>query len=487
MHHIIARILMFALMSIISGCAIPNVPHRNIVMFNEYGRLLDPTGNVGCEQPPALCNGRHLTIIPYDELSQSNREKYLDDLFANVIDNAPVIDGKKRLFIFAHGGLNTQKASVESATNLFDRMNQEKRYSPLFINWRSSLVSSYLDHAIFIRQGEHSSILGPLTSPVVIAVDGVRSVVRAPLVWGAQIRGGASTSPGNDWPYGLEDRVDYLESVYKREMTSRGLDHHDAIEIETGVDRRTFPDKALSGVSWFVLLPIRFFVAAPLIDGLGTSSWDNMLRRTKYLFHNEGEFKNGHPEQTGGDLSMVLRRLEAKMHDSRDQWEIVLVGHSMGTIVFNELLRQFPRLEVSTIVYLAAACSIRDFEASVIPYLQRHPATQFYNVTLHHLAEERERWDLLIPYFDPAMRGSLLSWIDDFFSNPLTPMDKTLGKSVNFLRTEHLIPPDVRGRVHLKEFSVGGDAVGNQPQEHGDFKSFPMWDSDFYTPRLHRN
>ena len=81
------------------------------------------------------------------------------------------------------------------------------------------------------------------------------------------------------------------------------------------------------------------------------------------------------------------------------------------------------------------------------------------------------------------MRGSLLTWIDDFFAKPLTPMDKTLGQYVNFLRTEQIYSPELRRRIHQKEFSVGGAFTATEPQEHGDFNRFRFWEQGFYAPQ----
>jgi hypothetical protein len=308
---------------------------------------------------------------------------------------------------------------------------------------------------------------------VVVASDIGRSVVRAPLVWGTQIQGAWQSLPCTDLPQHLDQRKTYLENAYRDDPAH-------AITFASGDDARGALDKSLSGVSFGLLAPIRMLVAAPIIDGLGTSAWDNMLRRTQLLIHTQAEYRDGHPEESQGDLAMVMRRLEKELAADPNGWEVVLIGHSMGTIVINDLLREFPNLNARTIVYMAAACTVNDFEQSVIPFLQQHPDTDFYNLTLHHKAEKRERFDVLFPYFDPAIRGSLLTWIDDFFANPLTPMDKTLGQYVNFLRTEQIIPPSVRGRVHLKEFGVGGRFVESDPQKHGAFGDKPFWEEGFY-------
>src|ERR1700740_564743 len=107
-------------------------------------------------------------------------------------------------------------------------------------------------------------------------------------------------------------------------------------------------------------------------------------------------------------------------HGGADKFEVVLVGHSMGTIVINHLLRASTRLPVSRIVYMAAACTIKDYEDTVFPYLRQHPRAQISQLVLHHTAELRESNLMLFRWLDFAPRGSLLLWIDNFLSSPDT-------------------------------------------------------------------
>lgn len=44
----------------------------------------------------------------------------------------------------------------------------------------------------------------------------------------------------------------------------------------------------------------------------------------------------------------------------------------MGAIILNEAIRSFPRVPYLEVVYMAAACSIRDFDESVVPDLRTH-------------------------------------------------------------------------------------------------------------------
>ncbi len=466
------RLSILIIMMCLFGCAASTIEvrERHVVMFDQYSRLLDPTGNTDCAEPTnpsSLCRGKHLTSTDYLPLSAAQEKLYMDELLNGVRDAEA--SGKK-LLIFVHGGLNTQTGSVKRVEILTPRI-LNAGYYPIFINWRSSWAFSYSNHLFLVRQGEEMKTLGPLSSPVVLGYDAGRAVLRAPLVWSSQIYGWTQSLPGARLP----DDLGPLEIQLKEEQTGNPAK---AIGIMTGEDKRSDSEVSYSGASWFVMGPLRM-LTAPLIDSFGTSAWDNMLRRTQLLVHTMNEYRGRRPTEVGG-LARVMNQIKDQVETlkaaSKD-WEIMLVGHSMGTIVINDLLRDIPDFPVDTIVYMAAACSVRDFEQSVIPYLRRqNNQTKFYNLSLHRRAEEGE-----INYMDFVIRGSLLTWIDEFFANPMTPPEKTLGRYVNFLRTEQIFSPDdLRGRVYQKEFSYGRSVSKTDPQRHGDFDRCPFWDKRFY-------
>jgi len=149
----------------------------------------------------------------------------------------------------------------------------------------------------------------------------------------------------------------------------------------------------------------------------------------------------------------------------------------MGTIVVNHLIRDFPDLPVANIVYMAAASSIADYEATIFPYLQRKNAhAQVFHLTLHELADSREAWDEYTPGIDLPPRGSLLVWIDTFLANPLTPLDHTLGRFTNLMGAVHDTPPDLRARISIKKFDVGAEAEATGPTKHAHFSEpFRFW------------
>jgi len=472
LHTMMLRLSILVFMMCLSGCAASTIEFRekHIVMFDQYSRLLDPTGNTECAEPAdpsSLCRGKHLTSTDYLPLSAAQEKRYMDELLAGVRDAK---DKGKKLLIFVHGGLNTQTGSVERVEKLTPRILKADYY-PIFINWRSSWAFSYFNHLFLVRQGEEMGTLGPASSPVVLGYDAGRAVLRAPLVWSSQIYGWTQSLPDTGLPDDLGPREAQLREEQKRNPAK-------AIGIMTGVDERSDSEVAYSGASWFVLGPFRM-LTAPLIDGFGTSAWDNMLRQTQLLIHTMKEYKGKRPTEVGG-LARVMNQIKDQVKTLKAAskgWEIMLVGHSMGTIVLNDLLRDIPDFPADTIVYMAAACSVRDFEQSVIPYLRRlNNQTKFYNLSLHRMAEEGER-----NYMDFVIRGSLLTWIDEFFANPMTPTDKTLGRYVNFLRTEQIFSPDdLRGRIYQKEFRYGKSVSDTDPQKHGDFDRCPFWDKRFY-------
>lgn len=86
------------------------------------------------------------------------------------------------------------------------------------------------------------------------------------------------------------------------------------------------------------------------------------------------------PEATREKAARVLPR------DLR----ITMIGHSMGTIVVNELLQLFPALPWETLVYMAGAASVRDTARATTPLLEQNGGcTRLYGLMLHPANEAR--------------------------------------------------------------------------------------------------
>ncbi len=290
--------------------------------------------------------------------------------------------------------------------------------------------------------------------------------------------------------------------------------------IWLGLDQRNWSDKFVASLKYMITSPTKL-ASAPIIDAFGTSSWDVMLRSVGQLFHYDGshlphinenkEHKSRDveydPTRTGA-LSVFLEQLRTKVcnyekqtlniHSShrvgcpnKDRWEITLVGHSTGAIIVNRIIREFGDLPIKNVVYMAAASSIKDYQDTIFPYLLKrnegiapNEATKLCNATsesltlssdsrnavcvyhlmLHEAAESGEWFNDIL---DPFPRGSLLVWLDNFLSHPLSREDRVLGRFTNFIAAAHHTPSVIRPYINIVKYGVGEGVLS--PQKHGDF------------------
>ena len=453
----------------------------------------------------------------------------LRDQVQDIISNIKR-ENKNRILIYVHGGLNSIQASVKNAKTLIDLMKQPTarndgdEYYPIILNWESGMIPAYTDHLFRIRQGKEDLVFGILTSPFYFFADVGRALTRYPVTMATQFYRGLFPIPVSK----PEEVVEFNERFFLNNPAYPKQILLGENKIERG-DGSWYADRAT------LFFPgVMRFLTTPLLDAFGKSGWDNMLRRTQTVFRKPKEFdpdsfdpttnegvallnrasvgvqqlsdslagapapslhpilkpgdpnssKPDDPSNPTGGLSYLMEKLrKLKEEEPYKDLKVTLIGHSMGAIILNELLRLYGDMvkdfRYDEIVYLAAACTIRDFEQSVIPYLKANEHSKFYNVTLHPVADRREKtfWDLL-------PRGSLLDWIDDYASSPASFMELTLGKWNNAIMAWHIIPDVVRRRhqVTLKGFGMEDPIFNNRkdpndlskilikkPQEHGDF------------------
>jgi pimeloyl-ACP methyl ester carboxylesterase len=472
------------------GCSsIKQVPTEHIVMIGGRGNPVDPTGNIGCAGTPP-CNGSHFWLTSYPEIPRDRYDNYLSTLFDAMKRDAPLVNGKKRVLIFIHGGLNTQLGTIERAANLHQPI-KDGGYYPIFINWQSSLFSSYFDHLLHIRQGQDFDWKGIPFAPFYLITDVSRSIARGPAVWWFLF-----------WNDLMSIQFIRPESATDAARIAADVMKEGVIDLAVGEDKRDYPEMVLSGVSWFLTLPTKL-VLAPVIDAFGKSAWDVMVRRTDLLFHTEEDFstdsqvaKEAHEQrgfqhiQAYGGLSVFMRQLQEEIahNGGVGAWDITLVGHSMGTIVLNHLVEDFgisPSgvMPFNRIVFMAGAATLKDYEDSIFPYLMKNQNAQFYHLTLHPRAEIRDRWESA-PYVDLPPRGSLLVWVDDFLANPGTPHDRTVGSYTNLMVGLHNTPDELRPRIHIKAFHAGASVEETDPQHHGQFSApFKFWKQECWEPK----
>jgi pimeloyl-ACP methyl ester carboxylesterase len=414
---------------------------------------------------------------------------------------APTTRPVRRVLLFVHGGMNEPDDALQSAVNESRAMADEHAdFFPIFINWNSGLQSSYGEHLVDVRRGrkDHKNlVLTRAIAPFVFLADLGSAIGRAPLLWLYQIerdlQAGASdvlllapnTPSDKRWfrhPR-LEDTVRMTSAL----QAQYSADSDKSIQISTGDEEVSAKELHWLAVRYFGMLPFKF-VTSPLLDGLGTPAWDNMSRRTQVMFegstidippgsNDPAEILN-HPP---GAVEYFAGELEKHIGENADRYDyqLTVIGHSMGSMVLNEFLRRHPGLPYENIVYMGAACSVRDFSKSVIPVMVKNPKARFFNLCLHPTAEVRETHGLEFP-----PRGSLLVWIDDYFANPATPLDRTMGRWENIVESSYVIPDDpaMKRRMTFKAFGLRPtpQLVDDVPQQHGDFRACRYWSPSFW-------
>lgn len=475
---------------------------------------------------------------------------YLNPLVQHIRDSR-----QRKILIFVHGGMNLPGGALRRSAVLGARGDLNAEYYPIFINWNSGPLSTYGEHLFLVRQGQRQPLLGAVTSPFYLLSDVSRALIRAPAVWLKLLQEQfdpyerrRATFSQESWRYLKAHKLNPGEFSGVPDLTLTDLqeaDQRSQIQLTTN---------ELHNVSLILKAP-----AEIILDAIGTGAWEMMLRRSRQLFDSPTRFagqKSRDQERihtvidlaraqprgdarsaemqrqideqlqelyrenrlaapptnvrrkknadylvrsTPGAVELFLNALEQQL-PAGDGYSITLIGHSMGAIVANEILLRHPKkLPIDNIVYLAAACSVKECEDALVPYLrqtQGHGASaQFYNLSLHPVAEitetfmspEKKRPSPLdyskstIGLFVP--RGSLLQWLDAFFTTPLNLEDRRLGKWATAISSAGIFPGDVSDRIHLTMFPVG---LSDLPQKHGQFDSlaFPtrFWQQKFWLP-----
>ncbi|MDH5667250.1 MAG: hypothetical protein OEY86_04485 [Nitrospira sp.] len=497
--------------------------NEHVVMVNGMGKLIDARSNMPFMDRE---RGKHIPFWPYDERnipaadSDPNRE-YFTGITGSIKNwkgnrSDTCIDKERsRILLFVHGGMNTAKTSIERATQSSKAILDDCTY-PIFINWDSSLTSSYIDHLIYLRQGEHlfpdnqitTTLRGSLssagTTPFYVAYDLVRGAARLPVVlWGVykqmikgHINGERQRKIGctNDMslvPVGITQRADILLCKFHENSNN-------SLAIAQGTDSRDYWFEQFSQINlafWGGFFQAHA-ISALVTDTVGTGAWSSMNHRTTVMFNREQDLTNDSPkaEPTGG-IAVFMKEFRQflEANGGKSNWEIVLVGHSMGAIVANQMVRQFghPLSNESaeplfdTIVYMAAASSARDYLNTIPPYLKEYGIEhrnnghepRVYHLTLNDRAEADEQYT---PFNHP---GSLLIWIDNYFARPDSLLDHVVGRYANLLRIIHLHDDSILDRVSIKSFNYGDKTKKNNPQTHGDFDEFPFWRPEFWEVR----
>ncbi|MBI3319943.1 MAG: hypothetical protein HYZ89_05100, partial [Candidatus Omnitrophica bacterium] len=414
-------------------------------------------------------------------------EEFLDRLFQEVQDSRVYQTGaRKHIVIYVHGGLNMYHNSIKNVEALYGTIGADGVY-PIFINWRSFFFTTYGEYLTSVRQGKPSR-LAPVTAPLYFVTDLASAVVRGPkalVIQGAHVL--------NTW---RERGFRPVERIGAGERTTDDADPKRPYIHYVPLMAQPRHTKLHNQVWYWVTMPGTWLLN-PFVSEIGRPAWDIMQRRNQTLFRMPSEFEQGVCADRGGRvltpeerercyrgtgaLAVFLQRLDAFLKDKAQggteqdngHYTVTLIGHSMGTIVVNQILSECPQMHFDNVVFMGAAVSTHEVLDHTIPYLAAHPTTQLYNLSL---APDAENSETSLIGVEPS--GSLLVWIDSYYTSPLTQLDRTFGRWENVRSALHVFPPEILTRqMHFKIF--GFDAT-NSPQEHGEFGRYPFWRPSFW-------
>ncbi len=453
---LLVKLLIVAVISIVfTGCASPGSPKEKTsitldevplyeIYIDSNGALLDPTSD------------KTTTI--------SDEDTYITNILGNFErKNAePQKSGKPslQLTIFIHGGLNTFENARDRVTRDAGKMLDDGKY-PLFISWDSGALPNVSDHIFFLRRGVKTKALGVLSSPFVMLEDALRSLARVP----------ASTYnvlfDQNTFLYCGDKDLVCINSNEKLDAAKdlKQISANTSLNIHVNQNDTGFT----LGEKWTIWNPVKLFTA-PMVDGVGTGAWDSMLRRTDLvLLKDIASANNGSLLDTTAATKFLDRW--ANNHPDR---KVILIGHSMGTIIANNIINKYQdKIDFNRIVYMAAACRIKDIDYVIAPYLDHNKEAVFYNLSLHPDRDLSEN-----SYYDFVPRGSLLIWIDQTFASINSFQDRTAGYWLNIVRSasQTFADEDIRNRVHLTRFPINNCP----PQKQSEFGESEFWKEEFW-------
>jgi hypothetical protein len=413
---------------------------------------------------------RWLELLPRQDHEQREYEECLGRMMNNIKG------GRKKVAIIVHGGLKSPHRTLAASARILAAIDDE--YYPIFIIW-DSWLSALPEQLLLVRSG-HYSPWGPITAPLLLLFVYLPiGIALIPLTLISQLRSlyvGGRLSP------------DPATRFTRRASKFNNSVQVPPVTYEPGnlLSWRT----PLRFLRWLGQFPIRLVVAVGL-NALAPPTWQNLHRRARAMFRAPQEFESlvagpqavprgsdFHPAQ--GAVAVLAEHLIAAIGTSSDQpIEVTLIAHSMGAMITNEFMKYAgDRLSYANIVYMAPACSVRDFADAVVPVLQRDENAHAYVLTLHPKVEVNDKTGYgLLP------RGSVLEWLERFLDPPSAHLDRMLGKFENVMRALHIFPRDVRERIRIKAFSFNANSP-TKPFKHVHFNDPdlrpPFWSAQFW-------
>lgn len=420
----------------LSGCSYTkNFSENEVDAFRSHQIYIDKNGSLR---------------DPVTKLIVSDEVSYVDGILKDIKESRA-----SEVVIFIHGGLNTFESSTDRVKDINPKkvLTNEGKYL-LFISWHSGPFTNYGDHLFKLRRGANvGGLRGFASSPFIFLEDIVRSVARIPVSSYNVVFGQNSVRKKK---YSVaEASADRAQSFLK----SKGFSIFDS-PVNTGMTTKDW---------WSVANPTKL-VTAPFVDALGSGAWNSMLRRADLVMVKDLVFNSPPNVDTSTAVAKFLEKYPVL---GGDGIETTIIAHSMGAIIANNIISSYPHIEFSNIVYMAAACRLKDLGLTIAPYIEKNRKSKFYNLSLSPYRDIAENTK-----YDFVPRGSLLMWIDDTFGSTNSFQDRTAGYWLNIVRGADVAFSVVQDkkRIHLTQFAIKGQV----PLKHGDFGDFKFWDENFW-------
>ena len=276
--------------------------------------------------------------IEYDEVLN------FDEIINPLLE---LIHKEIKVLIFIHGGLNNYNNTINKYKKKIPNIIKDGYY-PIFIIWRSGLLECYKDHLFRIRQGRIHYHYTWFTWFFYLISDIGRGIFRLPFTLYFQLINDFKPYMSYKWNPDHKNSFAIYKILRNRMQTQK---NENSVKVSWGEDKRTGIEKTIRIAALVLTYPIRV-ISTIFIDSFGTSAWSNMLRRTKTLFRSIHEFdiRNVENKQQKiaeildgiptGALYQFLNHLSVKLKTQSEYLKITLVGHSMGTIVLNQIIRE---------------------------------------------------------------------------------------------------------------------------------------------------
>lgn len=316
-------------------------------------------------------------------------------------------EGRQPVAIIIHGGMDDPYNSLKNCAAALGGIH--RCYYPIFVVW-DSYLGALPEQLLLVRSG-HYSPWGVIQGLFLLLGDIFSGIGLLPVTAFSQIRSL------------------YTGSRFADDTSARIANTVRGVPGGVQVAPATYTRKSLSWwapllfLRWLVLTVIRA-VTAFLLDVLAPPLWQNLKRRSRAMFRAPQEFESlvAGPEAvpTGqsyeparGAMAVLADHLvDAIGAKSGSPIKVTLIVHSMGSMIANEFLAHVgDRLLFQDIVYMAPACSVRDFVAAVTPVLKREEGANAYVLTLHPKAEANEKMDGVCSHAELCWSGSSGSWI----------------------------------------------------------------------------